>query len=101
MFEDEIVGANTAVDNNVLITAWTQIRAVSQRPRRCVIPHAELVTQRGELLQRIALKALWMKMVSLKPLGVDRDKHVVVVDGRCFSNCRAVCLKADIGFKVL
>lgn len=40
-------------------------------------------------------------MISLKPLGVDRDKHVVVVDGRCFSNCRAVCLKADIGFKVL
>lgn len=40
-------------------------------------------------------------MISLKPLGVARDKHVVVFDGRCFSNCRAVCLKADIGFKVL
>lgn len=38
-------------------------------------------------------------MISLKPLGVDRDKHVVVVDGRCFSNCRAVCLKADIVLK--
>lgn len=51
MFEDEIVVANTAVDNNVLITGWTQIRTVSQRPRRCVIPHAELVTQRGAVAE--------------------------------------------------
>lgn len=76
MFEDEIVVANTAVDNNVLITAWTQIRVVSQRPRRCVIPHAELVTQRGELLQR---KALWMKMISLKPLGVDSQTNMLLL----------------------
>lgn len=79
MFEDEIVGANTAVDNNVLITAWTQIRAVSRRPRRCVIPHAEFVTQRGELLERIALKAFRMKMISLKPLGVTETNMLLLM----------------------